>query len=300
MQGRRIGGSIRYMFRSLLFIFGTLFVVNVYPDVNDRINIFVSVPPQKFLVERIGGEHVSVSVMLRPGYSPETYEPSPKEMAALSRSQLYFRVGVPFENIWMDVITAVNSDLKIIECCNQITNRDLTNHKEKNINSYQSEMVDPHIWTSPANAKLLAQQIKEVLIEEDPDQQQFYQSNYQLLSDELNELDNFIHSKLSDVRMPYILVSHPSWGYYAERYGLVQISLENNGKEKGPRGLIELIEFAKKKNIPTLFRQRQFKTASTVTLADEINANIIEIDPLAEDYIVNLREVTRVFAEATR
>ena len=193
----------------------------------------------------------------------------------------------------------MNKQLRIIKCCKAIA-QFLMTEKEKYIDNGRSGYLDPHIWTSPANARILAKRIKEVLIREDPAHLRYYDLNYRHLIDELDELDRFIQSKLSDVRTPYIMVAHPSWGHYAERYGLIQVSLEHNGRERGPRGLSELIDLTKEKNIGTLFFQQQSKTASTVAFAKEIGAELIEVDPLAENYIKNLRIVTRFFAEATR
>ena len=288
------------MIRAFLPILFLFLVSDAHTADADKINIYVSILPQKYLVERIGGEHVNVSVMVGPGHSPETYEPTPKQMVGLSQSQIYFRIGVPFETAWMGAIGTVNKHIKVIDCCHEIATIGLSNQAAHKHNRHRSAMVDPHVWTSPANARYLAAQITQALIKEDPANQDDYLFNFQGLNEDLNALDSDIRSMLQRRRTPYVFVSHSSWAYFLKSYGLIQISLENNGKERGARGLAELISFAKKENIHTLFLQKQFKTTSVQTLANEIDASLIEIDPLAENYIDNLRTVSRLIAEAIK
>lgn len=285
------------LFLPILFLF---LVSDAHTADADKINIYVSILPQKYLVERIGGEHVNVSVMVGPGHSPETYEPTPKQMVGLSQSQIYFRIGVPFETAWMGAIGTVNKHIKVIDCCHEIATIGLSNQAAHKHNRHRSAMVDPHVWTSPANARYLAAQITQALIKEDPANQDDYLLNFQRLNEDLNALDSDIRSMLQRRRTPYVFVSHSSWAYFLKSYGLIQISLENNGKERGARGLAELISFAKKENIHTLFLQKQFKISSVQTFANEIDASLIEIDPLAENYIDNLRTVSRLIAEAIK
>ncbi len=267
------------MFR-LFSLFLVFFSLNVYADT--QLSIFVSIPPQKFLVERIGGNRVDVNVMLKPGHSPETYEPVPRQIAMLSRAQIYFRIGIPFEHHWMNVITAQNKDMLVIDsCCKS-----------------NSQLHDPHVWTSPGNAKIIAEQIRVTLIDQDPEGSSLYETNYQSLIQDLDELDKYIRALLSQQRTNHFIVSHDSWKYYADSYGLKQLALESFGREKGPRGLVELVELAIQEGIQTIFVQRQHPTGAAYTLANELNAKVVIIDPLAEEYIENLFHVTKLIAKA--
>lgn len=261
----------------------------------EEIGVFVSILPQKYLVERIGGNRVKVSVMVKPGHSPATYEPTPKQMAELHEARLYFRIGVPFESVWIQRIGNLNPQLGIIECCGVLNEPGLADHNHAGSGNHDA--MDPHVWTSPKNAIVLAGIIKSALTEYDPSSGEYYAVNYNMLVNDLDSLDAFIRRELAGIKNPYFIVSHPAWGHYAAEYGLQQISIEQHGTEVRARELTRLVEFARKRDIHTVYVQKEFNTASARTLAREINGKIVELDPLAEDYINNLRYVTRAIAE---
>ncbi|RKZ48200.1 MAG: ABC transporter substrate-binding protein [Gammaproteobacteria bacterium] len=290
------------MFRiiSLVILIGCQFSQYCYAREAGANNIFVSILPQKYFVERIAGEHVKVSVMVGNGQNPATYEPTPKQMALLDKAQLYFQIGVPFESIWIDAISELNPDLEIIECCTEL----ITRHDEKNSHEHNVEVehakkrhaMDPHIWTSPANAKYIALKMKKALIDNYPVYAKEFETNYSRLIEDLDRLDQDIKSSLAHLKNRYIIVSHPSWGYYAEAYDLIQVPIEVEGKEVRAKSLAKLIEFARSKNINRVFVQKQFNKNSAEIIAREIAADVIELDPLAEDYIANLYYVTDAIA----
>ena len=277
------------MFRKLFLImlFGCQLAQFSYANETDMNNVFVSILPQKYFVEKVAGEHVNVSVMVGNGQSPATYEPTPKQMALLNKSQLYFQIGVPFESVWIDAISELNPDLKIIECCRELN----TQHSE-------GHSHDPHIWTSPTNAKYIALKIKEALIVSYPDYAKVFETNYSILIEDLDKLDRDIKSRLAHLYNRYIIVSHPSWGYYAEAYDLIQLPIEVEGKEVRAKSMAELIELAKAKKIDRVFVQKQFNRNSAEIIAREIDAEVIELDPLAEDYIANLYYVTDAISKS--
>ena len=251
---------------------------------DEKINIFVSILPQKFLVERIGGDRVKVTTMLKSGQSPETYDPSPGQMAAMSEARIYFLIGVPFETKWRQKLSLQNDRLQMIHICG---NCDIIGG-------------DPHTWTSPVNAIKMAGKIKDVLLAQDPQATAIYEKNYRDLVGELEQLDSEIADSLRDRRTDYFIVSHDAWAYFAGRYGLKQLALESGGREKGPRGISELVDKARAEDIQVLFIQKQHPAGPAHTLARELDARAVVIDPLAEDYIKNLRQVTALIAGAVK
>jgi zinc transport system substrate-binding protein len=255
-------------------------------DARDPIKIFVSIPPQKFLVEQIGSNKVLVRTMVKPGSNPETYELTPKQMVALSESQLYFKIGVLFESVWIDRIEKLSRNLKIIYCCDNIISHKTSRHD-----------LDAHIWTSPKNAKYLAALIKQTLVEFDPKNKRIYEKNHAVLIDKLDALDRDIRNQLAQLNNRYLIVSHPSWGYFADTYNLKQLSIEQEGSEISAKELSRLIELAKAENIHTVYTQKQVNNASANILAREISAKIVELDPLAENYIENLRKIAARIAQ---
>jgi zinc transport system substrate-binding protein len=251
------------------------------------IQVFVSIAPQQYLVESIGQNLVDVSVMLLPGESPETFDPTLKQIAGLKKTQLYFRIGVEFENKWLDNIKRSRNNIKIVDCC-------------KDIIESRSVAFDSHIWTSARNAQLLAAVIKQELIIIDPVHTEEYENNYLNLVRDLEQLDNEIYALLNKRRTDYFIISHAALGHFAADYGLIQLSLENQGKELGARSLIGIIERAREEKIQTLFIQKQHKSAAAMAFANEIDARVIEVDVQHGDYINNLRDITNMMAEAMR
>ena len=256
---------------------------------------FVSIMPQRYLLQRIGGEFVNVHVMVRPGQSPETYEPTPREMSRLAGASFYFSAANPFERQWLGSIRDLNPDLRIVDCCSLLADRYLDAHPGA---AHEGEMPDPHVWTSPIKARQMARCMADALIAFDPARKSSYEENFQRLAQELEGLDREIQLLLKQRRTDYIAVSHPSWGYFCDRYGLRQLSLERHGKEQGARRLVGLLELARAEGIHTIFMQKQFRTPSALAFAQELQAQIVELDPLAEDYFANLRAVSRHISTA--
>lgn len=284
-----------YLLLSLILLFTVQLCPTAIAQKNDVLSVFVSIPPQKYLVERIGQNRVAVSIMVGPGQSPATYEPSPKQMGTLSNAKLYFQIGVPFEKIWIDRIRQLNNKLRIIECCEQIASRKLFGHAH-NMETI-GLAIDPHIWTSPVYVKDLVRLIKMTLINEDPKFRDFYEKNSAELINDLEKLDLDIRAEFENIRTPYFIVTHPSWGYFSDTYNLRQIVIEQHGTEIKARKMTELIELAKSEGIHFIYTQKQFNDASAYILAKELGAEVVEIDPLAENYIENLRHAARVIGK---
>ncbi len=265
--------------------------------------IFVSVLPQKHFVEQVGGEQVQVSVMVQPGHSPATYEPSLKQMTQLSQAAAYIRIGVPFENIWMPRLQKNNPQLRVIDARQGMELLDLAEHAhehEHHHHAHQHDSLDPHVWLDPLRVILMTRQIQTLLSELAPQHAPLFAENTQRFSETLQQLDKDIRQQLEAVQGQRFLVFHPSWGYFAKSYGLQQIAIEKEGKSPGAKRLQGLIEQAKAADIRVIFVQQQFSQRDAKTVASAINGSVIAVDPLAENYVQNLREIARVFAQALR
>lgn len=274
------------MFRRLfIFLFCFLITVPVLAQAQGRLQVFVSVPPQRWLVERIGGEFVEVRVMLAAGQTPETFDPSLRQLKSLSDARLYFLIGVPFESSWKDTLEHNYPGLKIIDCCEDILNED-------------ERKLDPHVWTSPVKVSELAGLVFRVLAEEDPGRRNEYAANHEQLLDELSELDDRAREKFAGRRTDYFITAHASWGHMAHEYGLTELSMEKNGRELGPKGMAGLLDIARKEGIDTVFVQPHYRSPVVQTLADGIEARVKVLDPLAEDYISNMDVVIEHLAGA--
>lgn len=250
----------------------------------------VSIPPQKFLAQRIGGPLVDVRVMLEPGHAPETYDPTPAQMARLAGARLYFSIGVPFERAWLPEIGRQNAELKIVECCTQF----VVAHGDAH------EHGDPHIWVAPMQFLRAAQLIHGALVQRDVGNRAVYDRNYRKLSEELTMLHRDLHYLLRGRRINEFIIAHGALGPLAEAYGLKQVALESGGREMGPRALADVVDLARRQRIRMVFVQKQHGSGPAAALAREIGAELVEIDVLAEDYLGNMRTIGRLLGMATR
>ncbi len=258
----------------------------------EPIPVFVSILPQKYFVERIGGEQVKVEVMVNPGESPATFNPNPKKMSLLSQAKLYFSIGVPFETIWIERIQSIHSNLQFVPLHNN--KHPATSHDP----SHSHSSNDPHIWTSPAKVKVMAKKIKETLVRTEPQKEKYFEANLQAFHDDLDALDGDIREILAGSDNHRFMVFHPAWSYFAEDYGLEQISIEDGGKEPGARSLQKIIEKGKKLGIKVIFVQKQFSLSIAEKIAKMIGATVREMDPLAEDYLANMRRTATAISGA--
>ena len=268
----------------------------------EKLPVFVSIAPQKYFVERIGGDHVAVSVMVAPGAGPATYEPRPGQMAALSKAVVYFAIGVPFEQVWLPRIAAANPAMKIVRTDRGIEKRAMTHHAHDNDGHHEGHTghagVDPHIWLSPPLVKLQAATIANALKEADPAHADDYQARADGFFAEIDRLDKALADLFADVRGARFLVFHPSWGYFADAYGMVQVPMEVEGKDPKPGQMRDLIEHARKNRISVILVAPQFSSRSAKVLAEEISGTVAVADPLAENWPDNLRTVARTIRGA--
>lgn len=262
------------------------------------IEVFASILPQKYFIERVGGERVAVSVMVGPGQSPATYEPTPRQMSQLSQARLYFRIGVAFEEAWLDRISVASPQMKMIDTRRGIPLREIESARQEEAAAAGGGIKDPHVWTSPLLVKIMAGHIRHALMATDPTHRDDYEKNYAVFAAELDQLDQWIRHLFQNIGSRSFMVFHPSWGYFADAYGLKQIAIESAGREPGPRTLSSLIEQGRKEQVKVIFVQQQFSRRTAETVAQAIGATVVVIDPLAEDYLDNLRHIAQAFAAA--
>ncbi len=268
------------------------------------LTVMVSIMPQKYFVERIGGEHVTVDVMVEPGASPATYEPKPEQLQALSRAAAYFSIGVPFENAWLEKISEANEAMLMVDTIANIERRPMDvshthddDDHDHDDDDHQEGPLDPHVWTSPELVKVQAQAIYAALAELDPAQADEYQANLDTFIADIDALEADIRQTLSGLASNKFMVFHPAWGYFAHDFGLVQIPVEVGGQEPSAQELAHLIEVAQEEDIRVIFAQPEFSTADAETIAREIGGEVLLISPLAYDWLENMRRVAETFAE---
>lgn len=276
---------------------------------NDRVPVFVSVLPQKYFVQQIGKDHVDVQVMVQPGASPATYEPKPRQMAALAGARLYFSIGVAFESVWLDKIMAANPAMRLVPTDAGIRKIPMATHhhhdeetpldgKDDHGETADHGILDPHIWLSPPLVKQQAGKIRDALKVADPPHSADYDANYQNFVAAIERLDDTLKKTFAGKNGLQFMVFHPAWGYFAHAYGLEQVPIEIEGKNPKPAQLQALIAHAREQQIRVVFVQPQFSTKRAELVAREIGGQVVFADPLALNWMANLQEVAGKFAAA--
>jgi zinc transport system substrate-binding protein len=258
------------------------------------VHAFVSILPQAFLVERVGGARASVQVFVGQGRSPATYEPTSKQMMGLGEAEVYFRIGVPFERAFIPKLHGLYPGLVVVDTQQGIELRRMEaadHHDGDEGDAHDAAARDPHTWLSPRLAKRQAEAIRDELKRLRPQHAAEFDANYARLAAELDALDAEIAAVLAPMRGGTMLVFHPSFGYFADAYGLKQVAIESEGKDPGPQYLARLIDQAKESGARVVFVQKQFSTRSAEVIAKEIGGAVVAIDPLAGDYVENLKRM---------
>lgn len=263
------------------------------PDSGNRINAFVSIMPQAYFIERVGGDRVNVSVLVGPGQSPATYEPTPKQLAGLSDADVYFTIGVPFETRLLEKLTHLLPDLDIVPTQKGIRLRYFKPDEASGDHDHDHDKgaPDPHIWLDPELVKIQAGTICDALKRLDPDHADTYDANLQSFDHDLDSIDTAIADLLAPIKGARFYVFHPSYGYFADRYGLTQVAIESEGKEPGARQLAQLIADARAEKIRAVFIQPQFAETMAEAIARELDVPVVQLDPLARDYLTNLMDM---------
>jgi len=255
------------------------------PAETSKLNVIVSIVPQKYFVERIGGDLVNVSVMVQAGESPATYEPKPEQMVELTKAAAYVSIGVPFEKSWLEKFQAANPNMKMVDTT-QGVERIAT--KDGGFN--------PHIWLSPSLVKIQSETIYNALVELDPAHEADYKSNLDAFIKDIDALDAEIRATLEKTASKKFIVFHPAWGYFARDYGLQEIPIEVGGQEPSAQELAKLITMAKDENIKVVFVQPEFSQEDAQTIAKEIGGEVLAINSLSPDWLANLQKVAETFA----
>lgn len=288
-----------------IFIFAG-FILYVYPaGAQTSLHVTVSIPPQKYFVEKIGGGLVEVTVMVPAGAELHTYEPKPRQLIGISKSAIYCAIGVTFEQTWLKRFRTANPRMLVVHTDNGIQKKPVRLHdderEEESESGHHHEYLDPHIWLSPPLVKKQAEHIYGAFVKIDPGNKEIYRRNYDAFLEELDELDEYLNNVFNDRGKGLrFMVFHPSWGYFAREYGLEQIPVEIEGKEPKPADLVRLIETAKQFGINVIFVQPQFSERNVRTIARAIDGEIVSADPLAEDWDQNLRNVAQQFVSGMK
>lgn len=289
----------RWVHAALLLAFFWFIGAFVAAPAVAAMEVFVSIPPQKWLSDRIGEGLVTTHVLVEKGQDPHTYEPTPRQIMALSKAKLYFTLDLEFEEQIVPRLEKTVPTLHIIDTADSIAKISMTEDghdkagkdEHAHATGYHNyhNGLDPHLWLSPLNLKAMAAAMARAMIGEDPANRNAYEKNLAAVSSTLETLHQQITQDLAPYHGATFYVFHPAFGYFAHTYHLRQEAIETGGKSPSPRQLAALIARAREVKARVIFVQPQFDPKSAQTVADAIHGKVVPLDPLAEDVPLNLK-----------
>lgn len=268
-------------------------------ETGQPLRVIVSIPPQTYFVERIGGIHVTISVLVKPGQSPATYELTAKQMAGLAEADVFFRIGVPFEERLVGKLESTLKDLNVVDTRQGIHLRSIDGAHHHG-HGHALSGSDPHIWLNPALVAIQAETIARELIRLDSAHARDYLANLESFEADLDSLDQRIRELLRPFAGERFYIFHASYGYFADAYGLSEMPIEISGKEPSPKQLSEIVDQARADCVRTVFVQKEFSSTAAAALAEALGGAVVTVEPLAQDYPAALLRTARSIAEALR
>jgi zinc transport system substrate-binding protein len=274
--------------------------------------VAVSIQPQAYFVQRLAGDRLDLLTLVGPGQSPHSYEPTPRQMADLSRAKAWFTIAVEFENALLPKIASLYPGLRIVDTTKGIKFRSMEahshddddddhdddddDHDDHDDQDEDHEARDPHVWLGRDSVKVQVGHILAGLSAIDPENVSVFRANYDAFIREIDALFDGLAKDLGPLRGKPVFVFHPAFGYFFDEFGIIQEAVETGGKEPTQRALASLIDEAKKEGAKTIFVQVQFPANAARSVASAIGGSVVEIDPLAADWANNLK----IMAEALR
>lgn len=277
--------------------------------------VAVSILPQSYFVKRIGEQTVSVMTVVGPGQSPHTYEPTPRQMEELSRARVWIHLATEFDDRLKPKLKTLYPNLSIVDGTAGVSFRKLEEHEhegehagqgekqgqEKKAESHGHELEkDRHTWLGRDPAKILATHVRDALIRINPQEADRYRRNHQALVTEIDSIFESLKKELAPLKGQRVYVYHPAFGYFLDEFGIIQEAVETGGKEPNPQTLAKLVERAKEDKVKVIFVQAQFPTQAAQTLAAQLKAEVLPLNPLAEDWLENIRRMGEALKRAAR
>jgi zinc transport system substrate-binding protein len=276
--------------RLCVLFFSVIFLtISCSRQQQDKLLIAVSIPPQEWFVSQIAGNNAQTIALVGPGQNPHNYEPTPKQIQSLSSARAWILSGTEFEISLLPKVTSLFPNLLIVDGTKGVQFRLLDEHDDSDGHGYSSLEIDRHTWLGREPSKILAFHIKDTLCLIDGANNEYYQRQYENLVSLINGEFDALKIQLSPLNGRSVFVYHPSFGYFLDEFGIRQEAVETGGKEPGPRVLNNLIVKLREEKAAAIFVQSQFPVNAAKTLADAVDVQLIALDPLAEDWLENIR-----------
>jgi len=252
-------------------------------------HVLVSVAPYKYFIELIAGNAVVVDVMVPAGASSHTYEPTPKQMVAAGKADIWFFLGESFEDKAREALKNHNPKMVFVDLRKNV---DLIKTHQC---AKHSGCEDLHIWLSPKQAKIQAQTMADTLVKIYPDYKDIFNSNLSIFLQELTDLEQQVGLILKQMPNRTVMVGHPAYAYMARDYNFKQLSVEMEGRDPSPQQLTNILNEARSAKIKKIFTQPQYSNKGAKLIAEEIGAQIVTLDPYSADYLSSLLNIANAF-----
>lgn len=262
--------------------------------------VSASILPTAFFIEQIGASSVEINTIVQEFADPHSFEPRASDMKKLENSDLFFAVGIEYEDVWLPKFSKAFPNLKVIKTqgktpkYDKITHHDHHEHGDHKHEEHEHEF-DTHIWLDPIMVKEQSKIIANALSQKYPQNSELYSQNLAKFDQQIDKLDTYIKESLKGLENRKFMVFHPSWGYFAKRYNLTQIAIESGGKEPKPAALAKLIKMAKSENIKVIFISPEFSQKSAKLIAEQTGAKLVEINHLSKNWLENMYTIADIF-----
>ena len=288
---------------SRLLLFLLLGMLSCTGKVEKKRMITVTIEPQRYFAEQLSGGRFEIVTMVPAGTSPETYDPSPVQMADLAKSSAYFRIGkIGFEEVWMEKIKKNNPGLSVFDNGSEIgylpSSEQHDHHHDPDCRHQAHDAtVDPHTWNSPKEALKIVENMCRALIEIDRENEKTYTENLERLKTEILNTDRIVAELIAKTTRKAFIIYHPALTYFARDYGLTQLCMEIDGKEPSPEQLRTLIETARSEEVNTIFIQQEFDQKNAEIIAAETGCRLLTINPLSYHWSEETIRIAKALSE---
>src|SRR6056297_179815 len=269
---------------------------------NNKLNVIVSIEPQRTFVKKVTGELANINVVIPEGYSPANYQPSPKEIQNISSGEVYFSIGVESEKSFiLPKLEDLNKEIEFIDLQKKVMEKYEALHIDEDDNDHDHDHeegeIDPHIWLSPKRVVTIVEVVRDYMIENDEVNKEEYNENAKKYIQELNKLNEDLVDTFKELETKAFIIYHPAFSYFASDYGLQMVTIEEDGKEATAKRIQKVVDFAIENDIKVVFYQNEFDSSQANIIANEIDGEVVDVDPLSGNYIENMYQIRDKFAE---
>ena len=254
--------------------------------------ISVSIAPLHYFVDRLTGEALEVNVMVPQGASHGTYSPTARQMQRLSDSGIYFQVpSLGYEQAFIRRLNEMNPDIKHVDLGYHVEL--IRGERIDHGDHFHEGGIDPHIWMSPKVMMDLLPVLRDVILEIYPEQEEAINDNYPYVLADVERIHFEMQEITQSLSQRRFMIFHPALTYLARDYDLEQVSIEHEGKEPSPAQLSHLIRHARAENVPVIFIQEEYDIRNARLVAEETGAEVVQINPLAYDWVLEMEKLSQ-------